>query len=166
MGRYFARDIIKKLIHRGKMIKGVKILVCGITFKEDCPDIRNSRVVDILRELDEYGVDLSIWDPVADPDEVHHEYGYTVMAEPKTGAYDAAILAVKHASIVSHGEHGLCALLAPGGLLYHIKEMLVRGGTDEPMNTADYKPSLVSATVNGKQRTLPIFFSCGSRLMQ
>ena len=86
-------------------------------------------MVDILRKLDEYGVDRSLWDPVADPDEVHREYGYTVIAEPKTGAYDAAILAVKHTGIVSHGEQGLRALVTPDGLLYDIKEVLVRNGT-------------------------------------
>ena len=83
----------------------------------------------ILRELNEYGVALSIWDPVADPEEVHHEYGYTVIAEPEKSAYDAAILAVKHTGIVNHGEQGLRALLTPDGLLYDIKEVLLRSGT-------------------------------------
>ena len=129
MGRYFARNIVKTLIQQGKVIKGVKILVCGITFKENCPDIRNSRVVDIIDELQDFGATITIWDPVAYPDEVRAAYGYEIVTDPALHSYDAVILAVKHDAILERNLEGLRALLAEGGVLYDIKEVLVRAGT-------------------------------------
>jgi UDP-N-acetyl-D-galactosamine dehydrogenase len=124
MGRYFARVLIKKMIRGKRNVMGGRVLVLGITFKENCPDIRNSRVEDIVRELQEFGILVDVWDPVADPDEVREEYGFTPVIEPSPGTYDAVILAVKHDSFVAAGVQGLKAFLRPDGIFYDIKEAL------------------------------------------
>ncbi|MCB4205192.1 nucleotide sugar dehydrogenase [Deferribacterales bacterium Es71-Z0220] len=100
MGLYVANQVVKLMIKKGHTIKGAKILVLGITFKENCPDIRNTKVVDIVSELNDFGCNISVYDPLADPDEVRHEYGVELLATdkllPNTDNYDAIILAVAH----------------------------------------------------------------------
>lgn len=94
MGMFVANKVIKLMIQKGAMIKGAKSLVLGITFKENCPDIRNSKVVDIYRELRQFELDVDLYDPHADPDEVEKEYGIKLCS--KLGKYEAIILAVSH----------------------------------------------------------------------
>lgn len=97
MGPYVANQFIKLLIQEEKKIKGAKVLVLGITFKENCPDIRNSRVIDIIRELHSYGLDVSVYDPWADKGEVKHEYGIDLLEEcPGLEDYAGTIVAVGH----------------------------------------------------------------------
>ncbi|HNQ50088.1 MAG TPA: UDP binding domain-containing protein, partial [Candidatus Omnitrophota bacterium] len=96
MGKYVAEQTVKKLITAGKTIKGCKVLVAGITFKENVSDIRNSKVVDIIAELKEYGIDVIICDPLADSAEVKHEYGLTLSAYNKNIKIDALLVAVSH----------------------------------------------------------------------
>jgi len=91
---YVANRVVKLMIGKGQKIDGARVLVLGITFKENCPDIRNSKVVGIVRELKEFGCNVEIWDPWADPKEVQHEYGL-FLTEP-SGHYDAIVLAVAH----------------------------------------------------------------------
>lgn len=114
MGRYVASEVIKLMISRSCCVKGSKVLMLGITFKENCPDIRNTRVVDIVRELEEYGTEVEIFDPWADADEVNHEYGLTCYNELNGHRYDAAVLAVAHDQFkeldirsLLAGEHGV-----------------------------------------------------------
>ncbi len=95
MGIYVANQVVKLMIKKGQKIEGAKVLVLGITFKENCPDIRNSRVIDVIRELQEFGTQVDVYDPWADPKEVKHEYGLDLLAHPE-GAYDAIVLAVAH----------------------------------------------------------------------
>ena len=95
MGIYVANQVVKLMIKKGQKIEGAKVLVLGITFKENCPDIRNSRVIDVIRELEEFGTDVDVYDPWADPKEVKHEYGLDLLPHPE-GAYDAIVLAVAH----------------------------------------------------------------------
>jgi len=83
------------MIKKGQKIEGAKVLVLGITFKENCPDIRNSRVIDVIQELQEFGAEVDVYDPWADPEEVKHEYGLDLLPEP-TGTYNAIVLAVSH----------------------------------------------------------------------
>ena len=123
MGRYYARELIKKMIRQKVNIPDGKVLVCGITFKENVPDIRNSRVVDIINELEDFGVSIEVWDPVANPEEVQEEYGRSLIAAPKKNCYDAAILAVKHNAFIADGLAALKALVKPGGIVYDIKEV-------------------------------------------
>ncbi len=95
MGFYVANRVIKKMIGRGHTIAGSKVLVLGITFKENCPDIRNSRVIDVIKEFNEYSCKVDVYDPWADAAEVEHEYGVKLSDKPGTG-YSAIVLAVAH----------------------------------------------------------------------
>jgi len=98
MGIYVANQVIKLMIKKGQKIEGAKVLVLGITFKENCPDIRNSRVIDVIQELQEFGCDVDVYDPWADKEEVKHEYGLDLIdnEELKVEEYDAVVLAVAH----------------------------------------------------------------------
>jgi UDP-N-acetyl-D-galactosamine dehydrogenase len=99
MGIFVANQVVKLMIKKGQTIEGAKVLVLGITFKENCPDIRNSRVIDVIRELEEFGTQVDVYDPWADPDEVKHEYGIELLPKeplPDLDAYDAVVLAVAH----------------------------------------------------------------------
>jgi UDP-N-acetyl-D-galactosamine dehydrogenase len=122
MGLYVANQVIKLMIKKGKKIEGSKVLVLGITFKENCPDIRNSRVIDVIREFQEFGCDVHVNDPWADADEVKHEYNLALLnSEHLTlNAYDAVILAVAHDAFKT------VKLNAPDQIVYDIKGVLDR----------------------------------------
>jgi UDP-N-acetyl-D-galactosamine dehydrogenase len=96
MGEYVAGEVIKKMIKQGIQVKGADILVLGITFKENCPDIRNTKVVDIIRELKEYDARIIVYDPWANPEEVKQEYGLDILTKMPEGKFDAVVLAVAH----------------------------------------------------------------------
>ena len=96
MGIYVASQVIKLMIKKGKKIEGSKVLVLGITFKENCPDIRNSRVIDVIRELQEFGCNVEVSDYWADKEEVQREYKLELKSEPNIDDYDAVVLAVAH----------------------------------------------------------------------
>jgi UDP-N-acetyl-D-galactosamine dehydrogenase len=95
MGLFVANKVVKMLINKGHKVSGSKALILGVTFKENCPDIRNTKVVDIYRELSQFGIEVSIYDPWANAEEVKHEYDITLIKEPQ-GPYDAIILTVAH----------------------------------------------------------------------
>ena len=95
MGMFVANKLVKLLSQKGSTIYGAKVLVLGITFKENCPDIRNSRVIDIIRELESFGVQVDVYDPLADRQEVEKEYGFTLLDAPQAD-YDGVVLAVGH----------------------------------------------------------------------
>ncbi len=96
MGKYVAEMTVKELIRADKAVKGARVLVLGLTFKENVPDIRNSKVIDIVHELAEYGIEVQIYDPIADPAEARHEYGVELVALEAAGAVDAVVWAVAH----------------------------------------------------------------------
>jgi len=96
MGIYVANQVIKLMITKGQKIEGAKVLVLGITFKENCPDIRNSRVIDVIQELKEFGTEVEVYDPWADKEEVQREYNLPLIDEVSLSEYDAIILAVSH----------------------------------------------------------------------
>jgi len=96
MGSYIAGEVIKLMIKKGIQVTGSKIAVMGITFKENCPDVRNTKVIDIIRHLQSYNIQVDIHDPWADPHEVEEEYGVSTTKELPGGTYDAVILAVAH----------------------------------------------------------------------
>ena len=97
MGVHVANRVVKLMIQKGQRIQGAKVIVLGLTFKENCPDIRNSRAIDVIRELREFGCQVVVHDPWADPDDVRHEYGLELQADPYAGGpYDAVVLAVAH----------------------------------------------------------------------
>jgi UDP-N-acetyl-D-glucosamine/UDP-N-acetyl-D-galactosamine dehydrogenase len=95
MGIFVANKLIKLLIKKGHKIEGSKVLILGITFKENCPDIRNSRVIDVYNELKEFGVDIDVYDPWANKQEVHEEYGVNLI-DQLDSKYDGILLAVSH----------------------------------------------------------------------
>ncbi len=97
MGQHVAAEVVKLMIHKGHAIKNSKVLVLGFTFKENCPDLRNTRVIDLVRELESYGAQVAIHDPWANPAEAQHEYGVQLLSEePEAGGYDAIVVAVAH----------------------------------------------------------------------
>jgi len=97
MGKYVAENTVKKLIKAGKQIKGSKILVLGLTFKENISDIRNTKVIDVVNELKDFGINVYVYDPYAYPEEVKHEYGIELLEDINSQKpYDAVIVAVRH----------------------------------------------------------------------
>ena len=124
MGRYFAREMIKKLIFKKIGIKDASLLILGITFKENVPDIRNSKVVSIIKELQEFGIGIDVWDPCADTEEVYAEYGIRPIPAPRPAAYDGVILAVKHQEFVTLGKEGLQAFCKKNGVFFDLKEAI------------------------------------------
>jgi UDP-N-acetyl-D-galactosamine dehydrogenase len=106
------------MIKSDEHIKGANILVLGITFKENCPDVRNTKVVDVIRELKEYDTNVTIYDPWANPKEVKHEYGLDILTQLPERKFDAVVLAVAHKEFM---EMDLSALLVDNGVLYRVK---------------------------------------------
>lgn len=96
MGAYVANQLVKAMLKRRIHVEGARVLVLGLTFKENCPDLRNTRVVDVVAELRDHGVHVDVHDPWADPQEARHEYGLDLIAEPDAAAYDGIVLAVAH----------------------------------------------------------------------
>src|SRR5690606_38422804 len=110
MGGYVVSQLVKTMTKRRIQVQGSKVLVMGLTFKENCPDLRNTRVVDIVRELGEYNIDVDVYDPWVDAGEAMHEYGITPIDSPQAGSYDGIILAVSHEQFVAMGCQAIRAL--------------------------------------------------------
>ncbi|MBR4787410.1 MAG: nucleotide sugar dehydrogenase [Bacteroidales bacterium] len=123
MGAYVANQTIKCMNKKGLVVKDAKILILGITFKENCPDIRNTKVVDIYHTLKEYTDNITIFDPWADVEHVRHEYGVPVVNELPAGPYDAVILAVAHKEFQTLDVRKLARA---GGVVYDVKGVLPR----------------------------------------
>ena len=96
MGAYVAGRMVKEMIRKGIQINGARVLVMGLTFKENCPDLRNTKVVDVIRELEDYGVNVDVHDPWADPEEASALYGIDLVERPEMGGYDGVMVAVAH----------------------------------------------------------------------
>jgi UDP-N-acetyl-D-galactosamine dehydrogenase len=123
MGRYIGKQTVKKIIAAGKSLKGARVLIMGITFKEDVTDIRNSKVMDIISELDDFGIAVEVIDPGASKLEVKHEYGIDLKEQP-TGKYDAVILAVCHKEYLKSDESFFTPLLNKDGIVVDVKGVL------------------------------------------
>ncbi|MBM3448117.1 MAG: nucleotide sugar dehydrogenase [Bacteroidetes bacterium] len=122
MGFYVGKQTVKKILEQGKNALEAKVLVLGATFKENVSDIRNSKVVDIIRELESFSVHVDVMDPHADAQELNHEYGFNLVEKPKSGAYDAIILAVAHTNFIGLDETYFQDLLTNGeGLFMDLK---------------------------------------------
>lgn len=111
MGPYVGKQTVKRILEQGKNILDARVLVMGMTFKENVSDIRNSKVIDVIRELDSFSVNVDVIDPWADPKEVKHEYDVDLIAEAKQGAYDAVIVAVNHKQYDNMTEDDFKALM-------------------------------------------------------
>ena len=121
MGQYVASEIIKLMVKNDIRIKNAKILNLGITFKENCPDVRNTKAVDVINQLKSYETDITIYDPWANPEEVMHEYGLKTVKELSEGQYDVIVLTVAHKEFLNKDWKNL---LKPDGVLYDVKGIL------------------------------------------
>ena len=130
MAGYAAGQLIKAMIRAGATIRGARVLVMGLTFKENCPDLRNSKVFDLIAALAEYGIAVDAWDPLADPAECEREYGFPPVACLEAGVYDGIVIAVAHDAITAMGVEAVRALGRSGHLLYDLKYVLPRGAAD------------------------------------
>ena len=125
MGAYVVSQLVKAMTKRRIHVDGARVLVLGLTFKENCPDLRNTRVVDILKELAEYNVKADVFDPWIDGAEAEHEYGITPIGQPQAGVYDAVIVAVAHHQFRALGAEGIRAFGKPNNhVLYDLKYVL------------------------------------------
>ncbi|MDE4276640.1 nucleotide sugar dehydrogenase [Phaeobacter gallaeciensis] len=130
MGAYVAGEMVKAMLRRGLPVAGARVLVMGLAFKENCPDLRNTRVIDVLRALEEFGVLPEVHDPHADPEEALREYGISLVTEPAAGRYDGVMLAVAHDTFRQMGAEAIRAYGTPGALLYDLKYILPPEASD------------------------------------
>ncbi|RQO57124.1 nucleotide sugar dehydrogenase, partial [Paucibacter sp. KBW04] len=121
MGKFIAEQTIKQMIAAGCAIKGAKVNVLGLTFKEDCADLRNSKVIDIIHELQTYGVEVIVTDPDADADEAVHEYGVRPVKWAELPKADAIVAAVAHKSYKALSAADLAAKVVAGGAFIDVK---------------------------------------------
>jgi len=121
MGVYIVQRVVKLMNQRRMAVRDAKILIMGLTFKENCPDLRNTRVVDVVQEFRDYHAQIDVYDPWVNPREAQHEYGIDPIAEPQPGHYDAIILAVAHRQFQEMGIERLRALGKPGAVLFDVK---------------------------------------------
>jgi len=124
MGKVVAEKTVKMLIKSGGCVKGATVLVCGLTFKEDCPDLRNSKVIDVIRELQSYGLTVLVHDPIADPAEALQYYGVTLTPWTDLPEVDGLVLAVAHKEYKEMGQEALLAGVASGGAVVDVKSGL------------------------------------------
>lgn len=130
MGRYVVSQLVKTMIKRQIGVAGAKVLVLGLTFKENCPDIRNTKVVDIIQELKEYDIAADVYDPWINAAEAEHEYGISPVAAPAAESYDAVILAVAHQQFKELGAQGIRAFGKANHVLYDLKYVLSAADSD------------------------------------
>jgi UDP-N-acetyl-D-galactosamine dehydrogenase len=128
MGLFIASKVVKLLISEGKTVKDSRALILGVTFKENCPDIRNTKVVDIRHELLQYGLQVDTYDPWASSQEVEHEYGFSLIDALDPSGYDAIVLAVAHDQFLALDMHQLKA--QKGAVIYDVKGVLPREVVD------------------------------------
>jgi UDP-N-acetyl-D-glucosamine/UDP-N-acetyl-D-galactosamine dehydrogenase len=130
MGGYIAAQVCRLMSRSRLQVCGARILVLGLAFKENCPDLRNSGVRGLIDALREWGAIVDVHDPWVDPADALREYAITPVAEPQRGLYDAIVLAVAHRQFGEWGEQGIRAFGKPGGVLYDVKHVLPRGAVD------------------------------------
>lgn len=130
MGAYVADQVIKLMVRKGINPVRARILVMGLAFKENCPDLRNTRVVDIIETLRNYNAVVDVHDPWVDAEEAKHEYGLEPLAAPQKGIYDAVVLAVGHKEFAALGAEGVRAYGKPAAILYDVKHVLPRQDVD------------------------------------
>ena len=135
MGPYVAAQVVKLMTRKGARVGRARVLVLGLTFKENCPDLRNSKVIDIIRELESFGIEVDVHDPYADAEEAQHEYGVQLLSGPLAEGclalkYDAIVLAVAHREYQALGASALRSLGLEGHVLYDVKGLFSASETD------------------------------------
>ena len=131
MGSHVARRVAKLMAQRNLQTTQSNILILGLAFKENCPDLRNTRVVDIVAELRSYNANVHIHDPWVNAEEARHEYGLEMIEQPEVGRYDAIILAVSHREFIALGAGGIRAFGKPEAVLFDVKRALPRHSVDD-----------------------------------
>lgn len=130
MGAYVAGQLVKQMLKRGLQVRGAKVLVMGLTFKENCPDLRNTRVVDVIEELREFGTEVDVYDPWASAEQAAAEYDICLVNHPDTGTYSGILLAVAHDQFVELGSDSIRQFGTPGHVLYDLKYILEADASD------------------------------------
>lgn len=130
MGPYAAAELVKAMIKKGLTIADSKVLVMGLTFKENCPDLRNTRVIDVIRELEDFGCKVDVTDCWADNEEARHEYGISLIEKPAQSEYDAVFLAVPHREYAEKASSELRQYMKGDGVLFDLKGVLPLGEAD------------------------------------
>jgi UDP-N-acetyl-D-galactosamine dehydrogenase len=130
MGEYIVSQVVKKMLKRRIHIEDANVLILGLTFKENCPDIRNTRVVDLIREFRDYGANVDVYDPWVDAEEAEEEYSILPIAEPPLGKYDAIVLAVAHQQFRDMGIEKIQKLGRRDCVLYDVKSVLPKDRVD------------------------------------
>jgi UDP-N-acetyl-D-galactosamine dehydrogenase len=130
MGAYVVAQLVKAMMQRRIQVDGARILVMGLTFKENCPDLRNTRVVDIVAELKEYNCHVDVYDPWISAEESEHEYGISPISKLPAGQYDGIIVAVAHHQFKAMGEAAIRALGKKAHVLYDLKYILPADASD------------------------------------
>lgn len=130
MGAYVVSQLVKAMLKKRIHVEGARVLLMGLTFKENCPDLRNTRVIDIVKELIEYNIQVDVYDPWVSNAEAQDEYGITPIEDPIRGQYDGLIVAVAHNQFKKLGATGIRALLKPVGVIYDLKYVLTEEECD------------------------------------
>ena len=130
MGAYVAAQLIKAMIKKSIQIEGARVLVMGLTFKENCPDLRNTRVVDIISELQDYQCQVDVHDPWVDTPEAQSEYGIALVDQPAPSTYDAILLTVAHDAFKAMGAAQIHTLGKTSHVLYDLKYLLPTDAAD------------------------------------
>ena len=130
MGEYVATQLIKEMVKKRIQVVGARILIMGLTFKENCPDIRNTKIIDMVKALTEYDLSLDIYDPWVDHQEVEREYGLKPVNQPELGAYDAVVLAIGHRQFKAMRATDIRQLVKPASVIYDLKNILPEGLAD------------------------------------
>lgn len=130
MGGYVAGKTVKLMTQKRIHVVDANILIMGLTFKENCPDLRNTRVIDIIKELGTYHANIDVYDPWIDANEAKHEYGITPVKTPDAGKYDAIIIAVAHNQFRELGEAGIRKLARPNHVIFDVKHLLPKSAVD------------------------------------
>ncbi|MGJ8629169.1 MAG: Vi polysaccharide biosynthesis UDP-N-acetylglucosamine C-6 dehydrogenase TviB [Sulfitobacter sp.] len=130
MGAYVVNQLVKTMIRRRIQVNGSRVLVLGLTFKENCPDLRNTRVIDIVNELTEFGIQVDVYDPWVDSEEAKGEFSIEMVQDPQMGAYDGLVLAVAHDEIRASGSEKVRSFGRPNHILYDIKSVFPHDESD------------------------------------
>ncbi len=131
MGSHVAQRVIKKMIQRRVHVSDSKVLILGLAFKENCPDLRNTRVVDVISEFRKFHANVDVYDPWVSASDAKDEYGLDLLTEPVQGHYDAVVLAVSHRQFIEMGGEGIRALGKPGCIVFDVKQVLPRDAVDD-----------------------------------
>jgi UDP-N-acetyl-D-galactosamine dehydrogenase len=131
MASHVADETVKLMLRKDIEVLNSRILVLGLTFKENCPDVRNTKVVDIVKALQAYNTQVDVYDPWIDLQEAQHEYGLRCLAQaPEAGQYSAIVLAVGHHQFIALGETGIKAWGIPNAVVFDVKSILPMGVAD------------------------------------